>query len=218
MTIKWFQLVGGSRWHVDGSDFSGAVESRAWQALQLLEAEILDSYDGARWLAQEGYERVALGLEYRSDKKGRALRSIGETGRLLSPDYSVVWPELGTATVEEMVDYLRPVVLEALEHVGERKKLGSLPKAGEGDELTAVPLKPLIEDPAPYDEEPGDSFVITRDFPPGTDESRIPALLRQYDKELDELLSDGARDNVLDVETSSSGVRWVVRITRRRRR
>lgn len=212
MTIKWLQLVGGSRWGAAGSDFSGAVESRAQAALQQIEAEVVASYDGARWLAQQGYERVALGLEYRSDKKGRALRSVGETGRLLSPEYSVVWPELETASVDEIREYLRPVVLEALALVGERKKLGELPKAGQAEELEAVSLKPLVDEPIPYDEEPGDSFVIIRDFPPGTEQSQVPELLRQYDEDLQVMLSDEALDNILDIETSFSGVRWVIRI------
>lgn len=214
MAIAWLQLVGGSYWGTAGRAFSGAAESRALTALQQIEAELLTSYDGARWLAQQGYERVALGLEYRSDKKGRALRSVGEIGRLLRPDYSVVWPELETASVAEIREHLQPIVLEALAFVGERKGLGELPKAGEAKDLEAVPLKPLIDDPVPYDEEPGDSFVITRDFPPGADESQVPELLRQYDEELQELLSDDALDNILDIETSSTGVRWVVRIAR----
>lgn len=212
MTIKWLQLVGGSRWGAAGNAFSGAAESRAQTALQQIETEVLASYDGARWLAQQGYERVALGLEYRSDKKGRALRSVGEIGRLLSPEYSVVWPELETASVDEIREHLQPIVLEALGFVGERKKLGELPKAREAEDLEAIPLKTLVDDPVPYDEEPGDSFVITRDFPPGTEESQVPERLRQYDEELQELLSDEALDNILDIETSFSGVRWVIRI------
>jgi hypothetical protein len=48
MTIKWFQLVGGSRWGAAGGDFSGAAESRARQALQQIETELLSSYDGSR--------------------------------------------------------------------------------------------------------------------------------------------------------------------------
>jgi hypothetical protein len=123
-----------------------------------------------------------------------------------------VWPELETASVDEIREHLQPIVLEALGFVGERKKLGELPRAGEAADLEAVPLKPLVDDPVPYDEEPGDSFVITRDFPPGTEDSQVPELLRQYDEELQELLSDEALDSILDIETSFSGVRWVIRI------
>ncbi len=212
MTIAWLQLVGGSHWTTAGSAFSGAAEARAWSALQRIEAEVLTSYDGARWLAQQGYERVALHLEYRSHAKGRPARSIGAIGRLLNPNYSVVWPELETASVDEMREHLHPIVLEALAFVGERTNLGKRPEAGQGEDLETVPLIPLIDDPMPYEEEPGDSLVITRDFPPGTEESQVPGLLRQYDEDLQDLLSDKAMDNLLDIETSSSGVRWVIRI------
>ncbi|TDD46562.1 hypothetical protein E1263_36230 [Kribbella antibiotica] len=212
MTIAWLQLVGGSRWTTAGSAFSGAAEARARTALQRIEAEVLASYDGACWLAQQGYERVALHLEYRSDAKGRPGRSIRAIGRLLNPNYSVAWPELETASVDEMREHLHPIVLDALAFVGERTNLGKLPKAGEAEDLETVPLIPLIDDPMPYDEEPGDSCVITRDFPPGTEESQVPGLLRQYDKDLQDVLSDEALDNILDIETSSSGVRWVIRV------
>lgn len=213
MTIKWFQLVGGSHWGMDGRAFSGAAEGRAFQALQQIEADVVAAYDGARWLAQQGYERVALGLEYRVSKRGRPLRSVAAVGRLLTPEYSVVWPELEQAKVDEIRAYLEPVVLEALAFVGERKNLGELPKAGQADHLEAVALKPLVDDPAPYDEEPGDSFVITRDFPSDTTPEQVPDLLRQYDEDLENLLSEDALDNILDIESSSTGVRWVIRLT-----
>lgn len=212
MTIKWFQLVGGSYWGQDGRAFSGAAEGRAFKALQQIEADVLAAYDGARWLAQQGYERVALGLEYRVSKRGRALRSVAAVGRLLSPEYSVVWPELEQATVEEIRAYLEPVVLEALAFVGERKNLGDLPRAGQTNQLESVPLKPLVDDPPPYDEEPGDTFVITRDFPPDTTPEQVPDLLRQYDKDLENLLSKNALNNILDIESSPTAVRWVIRV------
>ncbi|GAA1559452.1 hypothetical protein GCM10009804_15370 [Kribbella hippodromi] len=212
MTIAWLQLVCGPDYNDEGqADFSGVAIDRAWTALRELEAELLPEFDGARWLAQGGYERVALGLEFRVSKRGRARRSIGEIGRSLSPDYSVVWPELESASLAEVREYLRPVVLEALAFVGERKNFGPLPKAGAGGDLETVPLKPLIEDPAPYDEEPGDCFVITRDFPPGTEEADLPELFRRYEEDLEDLLSDEGLDSILDMETSFTAVRWVIR-------
>ncbi|GAA2811744.1 hypothetical protein [Kribbella solani] len=214
MTIAWLQLVGGPRYGEDGPDFSGVADTRAWTALRELETELLSEFDGGRWLAQGGYERVAIHLEYRSDKRGRARRKIGETGRLLTPSLSLVWPELETASVGEIKDHLRPVVLEAFALVGERKKFGQLPRAGEAAGLQTVPLKPLIEDPAPYDEEPGDCFVITRDFPPDVEEAQLPELFRRYEEDLEELLSDEGMDSVLDMETSATAARWVVRIVR----
>lgn len=212
MTIKWLQLTGGSGYGPEGPVFSGAAEDRVWTALGQLEDDLVPQFDGQRWLAQGGYERVALSLEYRI-KKGRQRRSLAEIGRLLNPDFSFVWPELEQASVDEIRAHLRPIVLEALEFVGERKGLGSLPEAGEGGSLQVLPLKPLIGDPAPYAEEQGDSFVITRDFPPGVDQAEMPDLLRRYEDELEALLSDEAMHNIIETETSSTAIRWVVQAT-----
>ncbi len=149
MTIAWLQLVGGPYLNLDFEkrinkfDFPGAVETRAWEALRRLEASMLPAYDGAAWLAQGGYEKVAVGLEYRAVKHGRALRTVPSVGRLLSPEYSVLCPQLPELGVDEMVEYFEPVVLEALAMVGKRKKLGPLPPAGQGGHLVAIPLIPL---------------------------------------------------------------------------
>jgi hypothetical protein len=149
VTIAWLQLVGAPYLSLDFEkginefDFPGVVQTKAMEALGRLEAKLLPAYDGAAWLAQGGYEKVALELEYRAVKRGRALRRVPSIGRLLTPDYSVVCPELPELSVEEMVEYFDPVVLEALAMVGERKKLGLLPLAGEGDHLVAIPLLPL---------------------------------------------------------------------------
>jgi len=209
MTIKWLRVVGGSDYGPDGPLFSGTAEARSQSALTQVEDELAPLFDGQRWLAQGGYERIMLTLDYRL-KKGRQLSSLTEVGRLLKLNFSLAWPELERATVEEIRDHLRPIVLEALEFVGERKGLGKLPKSGEGEDLEVVPLKPLIDDPAPYAEEPGDSFVITREFPAGVDPSDVPHLLRRYEEELEALLSDEAMENIVDTETSPTAVRWVV--------
>ncbi|TDD23453.1 hypothetical protein E1218_18000 [Kribbella turkmenica] len=153
MTIAWLQLVGGAYLaeapdrHSFTEDFSGQVTARAWEALQHLTAKLLDEYDGAAWLAQGGYERVALHLEFRAKKHGRARRAVPAVGRLLTPDFSVVCPELADMTVAEMVTFFEPVVLDALTVVGERKNLGPLPPAGQGGDLPSVPLIPLIGEP-----------------------------------------------------------------------
>jgi hypothetical protein len=112
--------------------------------LRQLEARLLPAYDGAAWLAQGGYEKVAVGLEYWAVKHGRALRRVPSIGRLLMPEYSVVCPELPSLSLGEMVEYFEPIVLEALAMVGRRKNLGPLPPAGHGGHLVAVPLRPLI--------------------------------------------------------------------------
>lgn len=220
VAIAWLQLVGGAYLAptADGrsfeEDFSGQVTYKAWEALGRLQAKLLDEYDGAAWLAQGGYERVSLGLEYRAKKHGRALSAVPAIGRLLSPEFSVVCPELAEMTVDEMVSFFEPVVLNALTVVGERKHLGPLPPAGHGGDLASVPLIPLIEDPSPYDEEPGDSFVITRMAPGGL----TPELIARYEADLERLLSEEALGAVIEAETSSDGLRWVVRPGRQRRR
>jgi hypothetical protein len=212
MTIAWLQLVGGSYWGPKGRAFSGSAEALAGTALSRLESELLTEFDGRAWLAQGGYERVSIGLEYRSDKRGKPLRKIADVGRLVSPEYSLVWPELETATVDEVREHLRPVVLDALDLVGERRNLGRLPRTGEAKELTAVPLKPLIEDPTPYVDEPGDSFVIIRDFPANTEPSDVPEVLQKYEEDLEALLSKEAIENIVEVETSMSAIRWLVQL------
>jgi hypothetical protein len=185
MTIQWFQLTGGSYHGQSGPVFSGAASSRVWKAFPDIEAEVISEFDGARWLLQGGYERVAVGLEFRTEKRGRQLRAVAEIGRLISVGYSVVWPELENATVDQIREYLKPIVMDALELVGEKKGLGHLPRRGAGDDLPAAPLKPLIEDPAPYADEPGDSFVITRELPPGLNPSEQAAVLARYEEDLE---------------------------------
>ena len=220
MTIAWLQLVGGAYLAETPDhrsfteDFSGQVTDRAWVALQRLAVKLLDEYDGAAWLAQRGYERVALHLEFRAKKHGRGRRAVPAIGRLLSPDFSVVCPELADMTVDEMVSFFEPVVLDALTVVGERKNLGPLPAAGEGADLASVPLIPLIGDPSPYDEEPGDCFVITRMAADGL----TPALIERYEADFEWLLSEEALGEVIEAETSSDGLRWVVRPGRQWRR
>jgi hypothetical protein len=213
MTIKWFQLVGGSDYGPSGRPvFSGSAESRAWKAFPEVEADVISEFDGARWLLQGGYERVALGLEFRTEKRGRQLRTVAEIGRLISVDYSVVWPELETATVDQIRHHLKPIVMDALELVREKKKLGHIPRQGEGGDLATVPLKPLIEDPAPYADEPGDSFIIKRELPPGLSPSEEATVLRRYDEDLERLLSQQANGNIIEAETSPSAVRWVIQV------
>jgi hypothetical protein len=214
MTIKWFQLVGGAYHGRSGPVISGAAEVRAWQVFPEIEAYVISEFDGARWLLQEGYERVALGLEFRTEKKGRQLRTIAEIGRLISVDYSVVWPELENAAVDQIRDHLKPIVMDALELVGEKKKLGHLLPHGEGGDLAAVPLKPLIDDPAPYADEPGDSFLITRELPPGLSPSEEAGVLARYEEDLELLLSRKAKANIVDTEISASAVRWVIQAPR----
>jgi hypothetical protein len=214
MVIKWLQLVGGSYWGPKGQAFSGAAEARAGIALSSLESELLTEFDGGIWLAQAGYERVSVGLEFRSDKRGRPLRKIADIGRLITPEYSLVWPELENATVDEVRERLRPVVLDALDLVGERRNLGKLPRTGEAKGLTAVPLKPLIEDPTPYVEAPGDSFVIIRDLPASTKPSDVPAVLQKYEEDLEALLSKEAFGNIVEAETSPTAIRWLVQLPR----
>ncbi|MEU4608323.1 hypothetical protein AB0F43_35510 [Kribbella sp. NPDC023972] len=220
VAIAWLQLVGGAYLAPTSDrrsfeeDFSDQVTDKAWEALGRLQAKLLDEYDGAAWLAQRGYERVSLGLEYRVKKHGRGRSAVPAIGRLLSPEFSVVCPELAEMTVDEMVSFFEPVVLDALSVVGERKNLGPLPPAGQGGDLASVPLIPLIEDPSPYDEEPGDCFVITRMAPGGV----TPELIARYEADFERLLSEEALGAVIEAETSSDGLRWVVRPGRRRRR
>ncbi len=212
MAISWFQLVGGSFWGVSGRVISGAAESRASGVYPELAAEIMREYDGAAWLAQGGYERVSLGLEFRVSKKGRALRSVNETGRLVNADFSIVWPELETASVEEIRTALKPAVLEALELVGERKNLGKLPLAGAAGRVQSEPLKPLVEDPLPYGEQRGDSFIITRELPPGLGPEDTVRVFAQYEADLEALLSEEALEHVIETETSPTAIRWLVQL------
>ncbi|WP_203590666.1 hypothetical protein [Streptomyces sp. SID13031] len=213
MTIKWFQLVGGSGYGESGRPvFSSAVSDRAWEAFPELEGRVLSEFEGARWLLQGGYERVAVGLEFRTEKKGRQLRTVTEIGRLISVDYSVVWPELQDATVDQIRERLMPIVVDALELVGEKKALGHLPRQGLGDELVAVPLKPLIDDPAPYADVPGDSFVVTRELPADLSPAKAVEVLEGYEADLDAILSRAGKKNVIEAETSSSAVRWVIQV------
>ena len=220
VAIEWLQLVGGAYLAEtsDGrsfrEDFSGQVTDRAWEAFGRLQAKLLDEYDGAAWLAQGGYERVALHLELRAKKHGRQRKAVPAIGRLLSPDFSVVCPELAEMAADEMVSFFEPVVLDALSVVGERKNLGPLPPAGQGGDLVSVPLIPLIGDPSPYDEEPGDCFVITRMAPDGL----TPELIARYEADLERLLTKEALGAVIEAETSSDGLRWLVRPRRRRRK
>jgi gamma-glutamyl:cysteine ligase YbdK (ATP-grasp superfamily) len=105
MTIAWLQLVGGP--YVTGTpdrrsfqeDFSGQVTHLAWKALSRLEAKLIDEYDGAARLAQGGYERVALHLEYRAKKHGRDRRAVGISRRLLVEDPSPYNEEPGDGVV-----------------------------------------------------------------------------------------------------------------------
>ncbi|NIK59580.1 hypothetical protein [Kribbella shirazensis] len=214
MTISWFQLSGGSYHEESGPVFSGAAEDRLWEAFPQLEADVLSGLDGARWLLQGGYERVSVGLQFRTEKKGRQRRAVAEIGRLITVDYSIVWPELENATVENIRNHVKPFVMDALELVGEKKKLGHVPRLGEGRDLTAAPLKPLIEDPTPYADEPGDSFVITRELPPGLNPSEEAAVLKRYEEDLDRILSKHARSNIIELETTASTARWVVPASR----
>jgi hypothetical protein len=217
MTIRWFQLVGGSYHGMSGPVFSGVAQDRVGDACEAVEADVISEFDGARWLLQNGYERISIGIEFRAEKKGRQLRSVAEIGRLLDVDYSVVWPELANATVPEIREYLKPVVLEALEFAGERKGLGPLVPAGTGGELRAVPLRPLIEDPMPYVEEQADCFVITRELPPDLSPSERAGVMARYDRDLEGLLTKRALGRIVDLETSDRAVRWVIEVPKRRR-
>ncbi|MFB6726310.1 hypothetical protein ACFCV3_39440 [Kribbella sp. NPDC056345] len=195
MAISWFQLVGGSFWGASGRVISGAAESRAAQVYPELAAEIMREYDGAAWLAQGGYERVSLGLEFRVSTKGSALRRVDEIGHLVNADFSMVWPELETATVEQIHAHLKPTVLEALDLVGERKALGKLPVAG----TTGA-------------EQRGDSFIITRELPPGLGPQDTAQAFAQYEADLEALLSEQALQHVIETETSPTAIRWVVQL------
>jgi hypothetical protein len=70
----------------------------------------------------------------------------------------------------------------------------------------------LIEDPTPYVDEPGDSFVIIRDFPANTEPSDVPDVLQKYEEDLEALLSKEAIENIVEVETSVSAIRWLVQL------
>ncbi|MFI6673619.1 hypothetical protein [Kribbella sp. NPDC050470] len=215
MTIAWLRLAGGPYNSPSRErDFSGQVVDKTWEALGRLEAKLLNEYDGAAWLAQRGYERVALHIEYQAKKRGRQRRAVPVVGRLLSPDFSVVCPDLAGMTVDEMVEFFEPVVLDALSVVGERKELGPLPPVGHCGHLVRMPLIPLIEDPSPYDEEPGDCFVITRMAPGGV----TPALIERYEADFQRLLSEEAFGQVIEAETAEDALRWVVRPLRKARR
>jgi hypothetical protein len=217
MTIRWFQLVGGSHYGVSGADFSGVAQDRVGDACSDVEADVVSEFDGARWLLQKGYERISLDIEFRAEKKGRQRRSVAEIGRLLDVSYSVVWPELANATVPEIREYLKPVVLEALEFAGERKGLGSLVPVGTEGELRAVPLRPLIEDPMPYVEKQADCFVITRELPPDLSPSETADVLARYDSDLERLLTKRALGRIVELETSGNAVRWAIEVPERRR-
>lgn len=217
MTIRWFQLVGGSHHGTSGADFSGVAQHRVVQACSDVEADVISEFDGQRWLLQNGYERISIDIEFRAEKKGRQRRSVAEIGRLLDVDYSVVWPELANATVPEIREYVKPVALEALEFAGEQKGLGPLLPTGTEGELRAVPLRPLIEDPMPYVEEQADCFIITRELPPGLSPSETADVMARYDSDLGKLLTKRALGRIVDLETSDNAVRWVIEVPKRRR-
>ncbi|GAA1619759.1 hypothetical protein GCM10009789_86830 [Kribbella sancticallisti] len=212
MTMKWFQLSGGAYNDESGPVFSDATEGRLWEVFPDLEVDVISGFDGARWLLQGGFERVSLGLEFRVEKKGRQLRAVSEIGRLLTVNFSVAWPELESATIDQIKDHLRPIVAEALELAGEKKKLGPLPRHGAGERLAIIPLKPLIEDPMPHADGPGDSFVITRELPPGLSAAEEASVLKQYEDDLERLLSEQAKRDIVEAEISATSVRWVIEV------
>ncbi|WP_432942650.1 hypothetical protein ACQPXM_37050 [Kribbella sp. CA-253562] len=210
MTITWLQLTcGRGTDSKSASTFTGKAEDRAWTALQRLHAKLLPQYDGAAWLAQGGFERVSIDVQYRVTK-GRQRRTVALIGRLVNVDVSVACPELPDLTVEQLEDVFRPVVLDALAALAEAQGLGPLPPAGQGGGLSAVPLRALIDDPDPYDEEPGDCFVITRVAPDGVN----PEVIERYERDLAWLLSGAAQAEVIEAEVSGTAVRWTVRVGR----
>ncbi|MEV0800080.1 hypothetical protein AB0I34_20480 [Kribbella sp. NPDC050281] len=142
---------------------------------------------------------------------------MAEIGRLLDAEYSVVWPELANATVPEIREYLKPVVLEPLEFAGERKGLGPLVPVGAGGELRAAPLGPLIENPMPYVEDQADCFVITRELPPGLSLSETADVIARYESDLETLLTKRALGRIVDLETSDRAVRWLIEVPKGRR-
>jgi hypothetical protein len=64
----------------------------------------------------------------------------------------------------------------------------------------------------PFFEEPGDSFVITRELPEVDDPAEMAAVFQRYEDELSRLLSEEALSSVIEAETSPRAVRWVVRV------
>jgi hypothetical protein len=131
----------------------------------------------------------------------------------LMVDVSAVCPELRTAKLPELEPIVRDILLDALALAGTKKDLGRLPAAGEPAARPAIPLWPLeADEDQPFFEEPGDSFVITRELPEVDDPAEMNAVLQRYGEDLDLVLSEEGLANIIEAESSLRAVRWVVRV------
>ncbi len=145
MTIAWLQLTCGRGTDTRStSAFKAKAEDNAWIATQRLQKQLLPEYDGAAWLAQGGFERVAVDVQYRVTK-GRQRRLVKAIGRLVTVDISVACPQLPGLTVKEIQDLFRPVVQDAFTALAEAEGLGAIPAAGAGGGLVAAPLRAWVE-------------------------------------------------------------------------
>ena len=128
-------------------------------------------------------------------------------------DVSATCPELLTATVTELEPLVRAVLLDALALAGTKKDLGALPLAGEPAARPTIPFWPLeVDEDEPYSEEPGDSFVITRELPKVDHPAEMAGVFQRYEDDLSRLLSAEAFSSIIEAETSPRAIRWVVHL------
>ena len=90
--------------------------------------------------------------------------------------------------------------------------------AGVADPLRAEPqlarpLRPLITDDIPAADELGEIVVITRELPERLPTGQLRGVFERYEADLERLLSTEAWGNVVEVETSATAIRWVVRVS-----
>jgi hypothetical protein len=216
--VSWIQSAhGGSDIDESGNEvFRGQTARKGWDAVERVWPQIRDEFNGAAWLAQGGFQQVAIGVEFRdAGDKRRRTRRVRNKGRLLMVDVSAVCPELRTAKLAELEPIVRGILLDALALAGTKKDLGPLPAAGEPTARPAIPLWPLeADEEEPFFEEPGDCFVITRELPDVDDPAGMSAVFQRYEDDLDRVLSEEGLAHVIEAESSLRAVRWVVRVPR----
>lgn len=212
--MPWIELIASSRLTPDLMPLvPGDTLAKATLAASRVEKKLLDEYDGTAWLAQEGYERVLVSLEFELANPSKKLRSVKSKGRLLMVEFSCVIPELSTAKVKEVEVLLEAIIPDVLQLVGDDRKLGPPLKKGDVQPEVRTPLRPLIAEDMPDADELGEIFVITRQLPDRVSTEQLSGVFARYEADLEKLLSDQAWDNVIEAETSATAIRWVVRIS-----
>lgn len=214
--VDWIQgAYGASDFDESGKEiFRGQAGRKGGDAVERVWPQIMNEFNGAAWLAQGGFQQVSIDVEFRdAGDQRRRKRRVTNKGRLLMVDVSAACPELWTATVAELEPLVRAILLDALALAGTKKDLGALPAAGEPAARPAIPLWPLEgHEDEPFFEEPGDSFVITRELPEVDDPAEMAAVFQRYEDDLSRLLSEEALSSIIEAETSLRAVRWVVRV------